>query len=291
MATTTVSRATRARRRNRTSVGFIGSSILVWIYAAMLAVPIYYVVVSAFKTNNEIFAAPFKPTFTAGFDHYTDIWDRLDIGRGLINSTYITLAALVLTLVLAVPASYALARSTGRVAAMVERLFALGFLIPAFAALVPTLLLAIEIGLFQKREFMILYMPASAQPLTVIILTQFMRTVPVSLYESAVIDGAGPLRILRNIYMPLTMPGIATVTILNFIGFWNDYLFMLVIVGPNPAVRTIQVALPLLNTNQGITDYALIAAATVFSVLPVFVVYAVLNRRMEDALVTGAIKG
>jgi multiple sugar transport system permease protein len=277
--------------RTRRSAGFIGSSIAVWIYALLLFLPLYYLVVSAFKTNNEVFAAPFKPGFTMGFDHYVEIFDRLEMGQALANSAYITVGAVLLTLVLAVPASYALARSDGRAAAMVERLYALGFLIPAFAALVPTLLLAIELELFHSREVMVLYMPAAAQPLTVIILTQFMRAVPRSLSESATIDGAGLINTLRHIYLPLAMPGIATVSILNFILFWNDYLFTLVLVGPNPDIRTVQVALPTLSTNQGITDYALIAAATVISVLPVFVVYAILNRRMEDALVTGAVKG
>jgi multiple sugar transport system permease protein len=97
--------------------------------------------------------------------------------------------------------------------------------------------------------------------------------------------------VLRSIYLPLTMPGIATISILNFISFWNDYLYTLVIVGPNAKVRTLQVALPTLQGNQGITDYALVCAGTLISVLPVFLVYAVLNRRMENALVQGALKG
>ena len=105
-----------------------------------------------------------------------------------------------------------------------ERIYALGFLIPGFAALIPTLLLAIKLGLFNDREFMILYLPASAQPLAVILLTQFMRTVPRELEESARIDGASNLRILWSIYVPLVRPGIATIAILNFIGFWNEYI-------------------------------------------------------------------
>jgi multiple sugar transport system permease protein len=176
-------------------------------------------------------------------------------------------------------------------ATLLERIYALGFLIPGFASLIPTLLLAIWLGLFHDREFMILYLPASAQPLAVILLTQFMRTVPRELEESARIDGAGTLRILWSIYMPLVRPGIATVAILNFIGFWNEYIYALVIVGANAQKRTLQVALPTLQGNQGITDYALVCAGTLISVLPVFLVYIILNRRMEDALVQGAVKG
>jgi multiple sugar transport system permease protein len=283
--------AISSTRRRRRGVAGMVSSVAVWLYAATLVVPLYYLLISSFKTNNEVFGDPFRPTITAGIEHYTTVWDLLDMGAALLNSAYITGGALILTIVLAVPAAYALARSTGRVAAAVERLYALGFLIPAFAALVPTLLLAITVGLFQTREIMILYEPAAAQPLTVILLTQFMRTIPPELEESATVDGAGRLQVLWHIYLPLTLSGIVTVTILNFILFWNDYLFTLVLVGTHNALRTVQVALPTLNSNQGITDYALIAAATVISVAPVFVVYTVLNRRTENALVQGAVKG
>jgi multiple sugar transport system permease protein len=213
------------------------------------------------------------------------------LGTALLNSLYITTASLVLTLVAAVPASFALARSRGRIATIFERIYALGFLIPGFAALVPTLLLAIKMEMFYTREFMIIYFPATAQPLAVILLTQFMRTVPRELEESATIDGAGRFRIMRSVYLPLTVPGIATVAILNFIGFWNDYLYTLIIVGLDPALRTVQVALPTLQGERGVTDYALICAGTVIAVAPVFLVYAVLNRRMENALVQGALKG
>jgi multiple sugar transport system permease protein len=157
--------------------------------------------------------------------------------------------------------------------------------------LLPTLLLAIKMGLFMHREFMILYLPASAQPLAVILLTQFMRAVPPALEESAMIDGAGRFRILRSIYLPLTMPGIVTVSILNFISFWNDYLYTLIIVGVNRQVRTVQVALPTLQGTKGITDYSLVCAGTVIAVAPVFLMYVLLNRRLESALVQGAVKG
>jgi multiple sugar transport system permease protein len=289
-----VERKSIARRRtmpSRITPGLAIAYVPVILYALILVLPLFWLFISSFKPRIEILAQPFLPTFSAGWANIVEVWNLLNLGTALLNSIYITAASLVLTLLLAVPASYALARSSGFVATQLERLYALGFLIPGFAALIPTLLLAIWLGLFHDREFMILYLPASAQPLAVILLTQFMRTVPRELEESARIDGAGTLRILWSIYVPLVRPGIASVAILNFIGFWNEYIYALVIVGPNAAKRTLQVALPTLKGNQGITDYALVCAGTLISVLPVFIVYIVLNRRMEDALVQGAVKG
>lgn len=287
----TARRAGKSTNASRITPGLVVAYAGVVLYALLLVLPLYWLFVSSFKPRIEILAEPFLPTFSVGLENITNVWVKLDMGTALVNSIYTTAGALVLTLLLAVPASYALARSTGLVATLLERLYALGFLIPGFAALIPTLLLAIWIGLFHDREFLIVYLPASAQPLAVILLTQFMRTVPRELEESARIDGAGTLRILWSVYIPLIRPGIATVAILNFIGFWNEYIYALVIVGPNAERRTLQVALPTLQGNQGITDYALVCAGTLISVLPVFIVYIILNRRMEEALVQGAVKG
>jgi multiple sugar transport system permease protein len=284
-------RSGRGRRPSRFTPTIISSYVVIGLYSLTLVLPLYWLLISAFKNRDETVGSPFRPTFSDGFDHFTKVWNLLKLGTALMNSFYITFSSLALTLVIAVPAAYALARSRGKVAIVFERIYALGFLIPGFAALLPTLLLAIQLGMFNTREFMILYLPASAQPLAVILLTQFMRTVPPELEETAMIDGASRFRILRSVYLPLTMPGIATISILNFIGFWNEYLYALIITGANVRVRTVQVALPTLQGNQGITDYALLCAGTVISVAPVFVAYIILNRRMEDALVQGAIKG
>ncbi len=265
--------------------------MVVTIYALTLVLPLYWLFISAFKDRLSILALPFLPTFSSGVANLIEVWDRISIAQGLVNSAYSTIGSLIITLLLAVPAAYAIARSKGRIGTWFERLYALGFLIPGFAALVPTLLLAIALGLFYEREFLLAYLPAAAQPLTVILLVQFMRTVPAELEESARIDGAGRFRILTSVYLPLVAPGIATVTILNFISFWNEYLYALVIVGTSVQRRTLQVALPTLQGSQGVTDYALVCAGTLIAVAPVFIVYIVLNRRMEDALVQGALKG
>ncbi|GAA4370088.1 carbohydrate ABC transporter permease [Agromyces bauzanensis] len=265
--------------------------IAIGLYAVTLLLPLYWIVISAFKERFEVFRTPLTPSFSAGWENFAFVWTYLEAGTALWNSLYITASALILTLAVALPAAYGLARARGRIGSIVERVYAFGFLIPGFAALVPTLLLAIGLGMYRTREFIILYLSASAQPLAVILLTQFMRTVPSELEESATIDGASRFRIFRSVYIPLVVPGIATVGILQFISYWNEYLYTLVIVGPQPINRTIQVALPTLVSATGNTNYAQVAAGAVISIIPVFVMYLILNRRLEDALVQGAVKG
>ena len=298
MAATTASAPvvvrSRRRRRNRPGTitgGLLTGYVLIGLYSLTLVLPLYWLLISSFKDRFEVFKNPLIPSFSQGFGNYAQVWKLLDAGPALLNSVYITVLALVLTIAVAIPASYGLARAKGRISTVVERIYALGFLIPGFASLVPTLLLAIHIHMYHTREFMILYLSASAQPLSVILLTQFMRTVPPELEEAALIDGAGRFRILRSVYMPLVMPGVATIGILQFISYWNEYLYTLTITGVATDVRTIQVALPTLISHQGNTNYAWVCAGTILSIAPVFLMYVVLNRRMEDALVAGALKG
>ncbi|WP_328498666.1 carbohydrate ABC transporter permease [Streptomyces sp. NBC_00414] len=268
---------------------WLPAHILVWSYAVLLIVPLYYFLASAFKTNDEIFAHPFALPTSFGSGNFRTAFDSADLGLAVVNSTLVTVSALVLTLGLALPAAFALARSTGRLASVMEKVFSLGFLIPTFAALFPTFLLAAATGLFHTRTFMVLFLPATAMPLSVVILVQFMRTIPKEMEEAARMDGASTFAVLRHVYVPMCMPGIATVLLLNFLTFWNEYLYSLVIIGPDPAQRTVQVALPTLKSITG-TDYGVLTAGTVLTLVPVWVVYTVLQKRMQQALVSGAVK-
>ena len=286
----TVRRRTRGGALARTGPSKYFAHAAVWVYVILLAAPLYYLVISAFKHNTDIFNQPFSPFTPLTLDNFSLAFTQASLGTALLNSAYITIGAEVLTLVLAIPAAFALARAKGAVGRMVERVFALGFLIPGFAALVPTVLLSIMIGLFHTREFLILFLPASAMPLTVILLTQAMRSVPAELEESAVLDGAGPLRVLWSVYVPLSIPTLTVVAILNFLSFWNEYFFSLVIIGPDAVLRTAQVALPTLSIANA-AQYGVLAAGILITLVPAYLVYAVFAEKMENAVLAGALKG
>ncbi|MFJ2093819.1 carbohydrate ABC transporter permease [Streptomyces sp. NPDC087901] len=268
---------------------WLPAHILAWLYAALLVVPLYYLLVSAFKTNDQIFGSPFSLPTSFSPHNFGEAFSSADLGPAIFNSVLVTVVALALTLALAIPAAFAIARTEGRVGALVERVFSLGFLVPTFAALFPTFLLAAATGLFHTRTFMILFLPATAMPLSVVILVQFMRTIPREMEEAARMDGASTFAVLRHIYTPMCMPGIATILLLNFLTFWNEYLYSLVIIGPDPEQRTVQVALPTLKSLTG-TDYGILTAGTVLTLVPVWAVYTVLQKRMQQALVSGAVK-
>ncbi|MFE3137841.1 carbohydrate ABC transporter permease [Streptomyces scopuliridis] len=268
---------------------WLPAHILVWTYAVLLAVPLYYLLASAFKSNEQIFASPLSPPTSIGPGNFRTAFESAGLGPAILNSALVTVFSLALTLGLAIPAAFALARSTGRLASAMEKVFSLGFLIPTFAALFPTFLLAAATGLFHTRAFMVLFLPATAMPLSVVILVQFMRTIPQEMEEAARMDGASTFAVLRHIYTPMCVPGIATVLLLNFLSFWNEYLYSLVIIGPDPELRTVQVALPTLKSQIG-TDYGVLTAGTILTLVPVWIVYTILQKRMQQALISGAVK-
>lgn len=266
----------------------LGAQALVWLYAAAIVLPIYYVVVSAFKENQAIITQPLALPGSLQLENFARAWQIADMFTGIVNSIIVTVGAEIVTLLLAIPAAYAIARLKGRGPVWLERFFSLGFLIPTIALLVPTFLFSLQLNLYQTRAFLILFYPAGALPLTIILLAQFMRTIPSEIEEAARIDGATRFDILLRIFIPLTMPGITTVVLLNFLSFWNEYLFALIIT--DQATRTVQVALPTLQNAQ-VIDYGLMAAGTVIALIPVYLVYLLTQRRMYEALVAGAVKG
>ncbi|UFU05467.1 carbohydrate ABC transporter permease [Ruania halotolerans] len=264
--------------------------VAAWGYVVALALPLYYLVISSVKSTVEIVNQPFLPTLDPTFANFTDAITQADLGRAMVNSIYVTLGAEVLTLAVTLPAAYAIARARHRTGRALEAVFGAGFLIPGFAALVPSVMLAIAFGMFHTREFLILILGAAAIPLAVLLLTQAMRTVPRELEESASIDGASQARVFWSIYVPLTVPTMSVVAILNFLNFWNEYFFALVIGGTRPDVRTAQVALPTLSAATN-AQFGILAAGVVITLVPVYIAYAVMSRRMENAILAGALKG
>lgn len=266
------------------------SHLAVWFYALLLALPLYFILISSFKNNTQIFSNGFGLPESWSLDNFTAAWTRVTLGPAMLNSAWVTVLSLFFLVVVSLPAAYGLARSQGRLGLMVERAFAAGFLIPGFAALVPTVLLAIALSLYRTHAFLVLAYVAGAIPLSVILLTSYMRAIPRELDESARIDGANQFQVIWYVYGPIVMPALSTILLINFINIWNEYLISLVILGPVPENRTVQVALPTIITRVQ-ADYGVLAAGSVITLIPIYLTYLILRRRMEEALVQGAAKG
>ena len=152
----------------------------------------------------------------------------------------------------------------------------------------PIYLMAAKAGLLYNPVALVILYPAFNLPLSMILLTSFMRKLPRELEESAVMDGGNVLQIIGYIFLPISSPGIITVLVLNFINMWNEYLFALILMDSNN--RTIQLATALLRANQRSVDYGMIAAGVVISMIPVYIAFVLFQEKIMNGMLAGAVK-
>jgi multiple sugar transport system permease protein len=258
------------------------------IYAALIIIPLYFVIVSAFKDNSQIILAPLDLPAALNFSKFIQAQTNVHLLRAGLISLGITTGAELLTLVLAFPAADAVSRIQTRLAAVVEAIFSLGFLIPGLAILMPIYMMTAKAGLLYHPIALVILYPAFNLPLAMILLSGFMRKLPRELEESALMDGGNVLQIIYYIFFPICVPGIITVLVLNFIGIWNEYMFALILMDSNN--RTIQLALALLRANQRAVDFGMIAAGVLISSIPVFIIFIFFQDRIMSGMLAGAIK-
>jgi multiple sugar transport system permease protein len=266
----------------------MGGYIFSIIYAVLIILPVYFVFVSAFKNNSQIILTPLALPAALDFSKFIQAQTNVHLLRAGLISAGITSGAMVLTLLLAFPAAYAVARIQTRLSTLVESIFSLGFLIPGLAILMPIYMMTAKAGLLYHPIALVILYPAFNLPLSMILLSGFMRKLPRELEESAVMDGGNVLQIIIHIFFPLCAPGILTVLVLNFIGIWNEYLFALILMDSDN--RTIQLALALLRANQRTVDFGLIAAGVVVSMIPVYIVFIFFQDKIMSGMLTGALK-
>lgn len=265
----------------------LGSYLLAGLYALIVIVPLYFLFVSAFKDNISIFIDPLGLPTQFSLKNFIDAIRLGGLAPALTVSITITVCVELLTLVLAFPAAYAIARIQTRMGPLVEAIFSLGFLIPALAILVPVFLTAIRMGLLYNPLMLIIFYPAHLLSLTVLLLASQLRSVPKELEESALIDGATHLNLIWHVFLPMARPAVVTCLILNFLSIWNEYLFALILL--NEDSRTIQVAMSSLK-GERIVDYGLIAGGVLISMVPVILLFIFSQEKIMQGMFAGALK-
>ena len=260
------------------------------LYALLILVPIFFVFVSSFKQNAEIFSRPLDFPVKWDLTNYSKLLSpkfKFNFGIAIENSIIITVGAELLTIILAFPAAYAIARVKTRFSPVFETIFGFGFLIPTFTIMLPTFLLMANLGILYSRVSLILFYPAARLPISVMIMASFLRQISSEIENSAILDGANTFQRIIYIFLPLSAPGIVTVIILNFIFIWNEFFLALILL--NTQNRTIQIALSTLRSIQKI-DYGMMAAGILLSVLPVLVLFVIFQEKIVQGMMAGAIK-
>lgn len=267
-------------RRLNIPAGFGG-----WIWLAIIIIPIYYVVITSLKTQAGYFgqnplALPAAPTL----ENYQMVLEA-DFAKYFMNSTIVTLGAVIPTVLVSFMAAFAIVRGKGRFLKLVNGVFLMGLAIPLQATIIPIYLMIIRLNLYDSLLALMLPSIAFAIPLTVLILSNFIRDVPNELFESMRLDGCSEWQTMWRLALPLTRPAIVTVAIYNGLHVWNGFLLPLVLT-QSPGLRVLPLALWTFQGEYSVNIPAVLASV-VLSTLPILVLYVVGRRQLLSGLTAG----
>ncbi len=274
--------------------------------------PLYWMMTFSLKDNDEIFGGYLKDD--AGAIIYDDAGEKIPVARNMIglprtwrwsnytralrtgnmgryflNSLVVSASAIVITLLAAFMATYAMTRMVWKGRKMMNKFFMLGLTIPIHAALVPVFLILSRLKLLDTYTALIVPYAAFSLSMGILISAGFMGDIPYDLDEAAFLDGCTEWGIFGRVILPLMMPATATVGIYTFLQCWNELLFATIFVSKGEYV-TLPVGVKQL-VGQHTTDWGPVGAALAIATIPTMIVYILLSRKIQEGFIAGAVKG
>lgn len=259
------------------------------IYSMIALFPVIMVLMNSVKNRKAIFGAPFEfPTSeTFSLIGYETVTERSTFHIYFLNSAIVTFVALILTLFIGAMAAFALAEYDFPGNALMALYLSMGIMIPIRLGTVGILRLMVSLNLVNTLTGLILIYVAQALPLTIFILSQFMRQVPKDLKDAARIDGASEYRIFGMI-LPLIRPALGAIGIFTMIPIWNDLWFPLII---SPSSKTATVTLGVQQfLGQFVSDWNAVLASLTLAMIPILILYILFSQQMIRSITAGAIK-
>lgn len=250
--------------------------------------PLFVMVVSAFKTNAEIFSSPFALPHSFALTNLQKVWEQTNFIRYMLNSFGVTAASIVLILVFGTMAAYAIARYEFKLGGTVLMFFISGMTVPLKLAIIPLFIQLDALHLIDTYAGLILVYVAMGLPSAVFILTGFLRTLPRELEESARIDGASELLIMLRIMLPLARPAMVIVAIQNAVPIWNDFFFPLILITSDD-LKTLPQGLTVF-IGEFTTDWGVMFTGLTLAALPITLLYIILSKQFIAGITQGAVK-
>ena len=260
------------------------------------AVPLFWLFTSSLKSDQQIFLHPMSLPEMSNlqWDNFSRAWTQGRFGRYFGNSVMVGLATVTLTVFASATAAYALARFRFRGSRPMLFFFLAGLMLPLQLSIVPLFFEMKWLNLLNSRIGLVTAYVAFGLPFGIFVLTGFFKTLPSSLYESALIDGAGEFRAFWSIMLPTVKPGLVTVAIFSFLGAWNEFFmaFMFLSGGDSESVRTLPLGLANLTiVSQFRSDWGMAFAGLTLMILPTLVAYCFLQAQITRGITAGAVKG
>ena len=256
--------------------------------AVITLLPLAWMVMASFMPSGEASAYP-PPVLPSRFTmaHYGDLFTKLNLGRYFLNSTLIAVAITAVSLFLNSMAGYAFAKFRFRGRKTLFRFLLAGLVIPVQVAMLPLFLLLKQGGLINTYWGVII--PSMATIFGIFLVRQYALSIPDDLLDAARMDGAGEWKIYWSVVMPLMKPVLVTLAIFTFMAAWNDFMWPLIVLNDN-SMYTLPVALANMM-GEYVLDTELMMAGAVLTVLPIMLVFIVLQRYYIEGIMLGSVKG
>lgn len=278
----------------------------IFVYVALITlaisivIPIAWVFLASVKENSEFYGDPWAMPKGFYIDNFIAAFEKANMGLYMWNSIKVTAVALVILIIVALPAAYVLARFKFKGRGILNTLFMMGLFINSNYIVVPIFLMLLDgdnalrkvsgQGFFIDNLFVLaLVYAATALPFTIYLLSNYFRTLSSSYEEAAYIDGAGFFKTLVIVMAPLAKPSIITVILFNFLSFWNEYIIALTLIpGPN---KTLPVGLINLMAGQkAAANYGQLYAGLVIVMLPTLILYILVQKQLTQGMTVGGNK-
>lgn len=278
-----------------------------FIYVALIAlaisimIPVAWIFLASIKENVEFYENPWSLPAGFHYQNFMEAFVEADMGSYLGNSIIVTVVALAVLLIVALPAAYVLSRFTFLGSKVLNSFVKAGLFVNVSYIAVPIFLMLLgwdesmqEIigeGIFLNNRIMLaIIYAATALPFTIFLLTSYFETLPSDFEEAANIDGAGYFRTMYKVMLPMAMPSIIIVVLFNFLLFWNEYILALTIMpGEN---KTLPVGLlNLLAAERAAVNYGPMYAGMVIVMLPTLILYIIVQKRLTQGMTVGGVKG
>ncbi len=258
-------------------------------FVIITAFPFIWTVLTSFKTTQEVAAYPIVwiPA-QFNFDNYAEALERFTFVRYFMNSLIVAAVVTVSQVIFSLSSGFAFAKYDFKFKNIIFYLILSGTMIPMQLKIIPTYFFVDTIGLIDTLTALIL--PALMTPFGIFMLRQYMSSLPTELMEAARIDGCGEFKILTSIMTPLCKAPIATLVIIVFMSVWNDFLWPLIAINSTEK-RTLQLGLALFQSDFGATQYNLLMAATLLTMLPLIILYMSAQKYFVQSISQSGIKG
>lgn len=262
--------------------------VVLIISAAFMVIPFFWMLISSFKTSNEVFSIPMKLLPDVfHFENYKTIWEKIPLMTFFKNTIKLTVITTVIQVFTSCFAAYGFSKIEFKGRNFLFIVYVTTIAVPWQAYMVPQFALMGKMGLTNSHLGLILMQAFSA--FGVFMMRQFMLGIPKELSEAARIDGLSEYGIFAKIILPLSKPGIATLVIFTFVNIWNDFMGPLIYLN-STSLKTIQLGIRMFISQYG-ADYALILAASVCSLIPVLIIFIICQRWFIEGIAAGGVKG